>query len=135
LAAAFTAAAGASEYFMGGVVAYDNAVKVGVLGVEPETLAAHGAVSRQVAEQMAAGVRRVMGVDFAVATTGIAGPGGGSVEKPVGTVWVAVASPNGTTAEVFHFAGTRAEIMSAATEAAIGMLRDALGSGSTNGAV
>ncbi|MDR0510018.1 MAG: CinA family nicotinamide mononucleotide deamidase-related protein [Rikenellaceae bacterium] len=89
--AAFTAMSGASQYFRGGVVAYSNDIKVNVLGVSSDDLARYGAVSRQVAEQMAVGVRRLCGSDCAIATTGVAGPSGGSDEKPVGTVWVAAA--------------------------------------------
>lgn len=131
LAAAFTAEAGSSEYFLGGVVAYANEVKIGVLGVEGETLEKHGAVSREVAIEMARGIQRITGADFTLATTGIAGPGGGTPEKPVGTVWVATAAaiknkggePVETiAAQKFHFSGTRAEIMSSAVEAAAGML-------------
>lgn len=127
LAAAFTAAAGASEYFTGGVVAYDNGVKTGVLGVDAATVGRHGAVSRQVAEQMAAGVRRLLGSDFAIATTGVAGPGGETPEKPVGTVWIAVATPRGDVfAELFRFNGDREENMRSAVEAAIEMLNKQL---------
>jgi PncC family amidohydrolase len=125
IAAALTAEAGASQYFLGGVVAYANNVKVGVLGVSPETLAQHGAVSREVACQMASGVRRLTGADFGVATTGIAGPDGGTPEKPVGTVWIAVASPDrDVLAREFHFAGSRLEVMASATSAALALLTD-----------
>jgi nicotinamide-nucleotide amidase len=146
IAAALTAEAGASEYFLGGVVAYSNDVKISVLGVSPEALARHGAVSREVACQMASGVRRLTRADFGVATTGIAGPGGGTPEKPVGTVWIAVASPGkgvlaregcstdrgecsadadvDVLAREFHFTGSRLEIMASATSAALTMLTD-----------
>jgi nicotinamide-nucleotide amidase len=128
IAAAFTENAGASEYFLGGVVAYDNEVKIGVLGVSLETLQQHGAVSRQTAEEMAQGVRRLTGADFAISTTGIAGPGGGSPEKPVGTVWIAVATPDGNVAaQKFNFNGkTRTENMANATTAALELLRKSL---------
>jgi nicotinamide-nucleotide amidase len=128
LAAAFTAEAGASEFFLGGVVAYANDVKIGALGVYREVLDRRGAVSREVAVQMAQGVQRLTGASWTLATTGVAGPGGGSAAKPVGTVWIALSGPGGTTTtHQFHFEGTRAENMSAAVDAAIEMLRDALG--------
>ncbi len=83
---------GASHYFRCGVVAYSNEAKADILGVDADDIARHGAVSEQVARQMAEGARRVARADYAVATTGIAGPTGGR-KKPVGTVWIAVASP------------------------------------------
>lgn len=127
IASSFTARAGASEYFPGGVVAYADDVKINVLGVERAVLERHGAVSREVAEQMAAGVKRISGSDFAVSTTGIAGPTGGSAEKPVGTVWIAAATPNGeVVSQRFQFHGSRAENIESATAAAIGMLFDAI---------
>jgi nicotinamide-nucleotide amidase len=123
LAAAFTARAGASAYFLGGVVAYSNEVKINVLGVSREAIEEHGAVSREVAEEMARGARSIMGADWALSTTGIAGPGGGTPEKPVGTVWIALASPNGAvTAQRFNFSGSRLEVMEQATDAAIEMM-------------
>lgn len=85
---------GASAYFRCGVVSYSNESKVNLLGVNPADIARYGAVSEQVARQMAEGARRTAGADYGVATTGIAGPAGGSAEKPVGTVWIAVSSPN-----------------------------------------
>lgn len=87
---------GSSAYFLGGVVAYADAVKTGLLGVRPDILARHGAVSTEVAEEMAAGVRLRFGADLGLATTGIAGPGGGTPAKPVGTVYVALAWEDGT---------------------------------------
>jgi nicotinamide-nucleotide amidase len=86
---------GSSEYFLGGVVAYANAPKTALLGVREETLARHGAVSTEVAEEMAAGVRMRFGADLGLSTTGIAGPGGGTVEKPIGTVCVGLAWDGG----------------------------------------
>lgn len=94
IAAAITGIAGCSAVFKGSVVAYSNEVKAAVLGVGEDALATYGAVSEEVVKQMAQGVRRVMNVDCAVATSGIAGPGGGTPEKPVGTVWMAVAVGN-----------------------------------------
>lgn len=91
VAALFTAMAGASDYFWGGAVSYDNDAKVRLLGVDASVIEREGAVSQAVAQQMALGALRVSGADWAIATTGIAGPTGGSVEKPVGTVWIAVA--------------------------------------------
>lgn len=87
---------GCSRYFMGSVTSYDNAIKIGELGVLPQTLEEFGAVSEQTAKEMAEGIRQKMKVDFALSTTGVAGPTGGSEEKPVGTVWIACAGPNGT---------------------------------------
>lgn len=123
LAAKFTAMSGASAYFMGGVVAYDNSIKERVLGVSAETLRDHGAVSREVAVQMAEGVRRLCGTTYGVATTGIAGPTGGSDEKPVGTVWMAVSGPRGTVAEVKVHGRLRAQNIERAASAAINLLR------------
>ena len=94
LASLFTAMPGASKYFYGSVTSYDNSVKKNILNVSIETIAEHGAVSRECAEAMALGVSRALNTDFAVSTTGIAGPDGGSEDKPVGTVWVGVAYPD-----------------------------------------
>jgi nicotinamide-nucleotide amidase len=86
---------GSSAYYKGSVLAYDNSIKKSVLGVKQKSLENYGAVSRQVVEEMALGVQNIMKVDFAIATSGIAGPTGSSEEKPVGTVWTAIATPNG----------------------------------------
>jgi nicotinamide-nucleotide amidase len=98
---------GSSTYFRGGVVAYDNAVKESVLGVPRALLERHGAVSDEVAAAMAAGARRALGVDVAVATTGIAGPDGGTAEKPVGTVCIGLAATDGATSRRYQLWGTR----------------------------
>lgn len=111
LAAKLTALAGASEYFVGGVVSYSNAVKESALGVSRETLLAHGAVSEETAREMAVGVRARLNADFGVATTGIAGPGGGTPEKPVGTVWIAVASADGVVTKKLSCPGRRAQVI------------------------
>ena len=104
---AVTSVAGCSSVMRGAVVAYHNDVKEKVLGVSGEVLATYGAVSEETVVQMVDGVSALMGADCAVATSGIAGPGGGTPEKPVGTVWIAVAGPNGTQAQEFHFSATR----------------------------
>ena len=96
IAALFTSVPGSSEYFLGSVTSYANSVKTGVLGVPEEIIAGHGAVSSECVAAMAEGVRKLTGSDFSVATSGIAGPGGGSDEKPVGTVWIGVSSQMGT---------------------------------------
>jgi nicotinamide-nucleotide amidase len=122
VAARITSVAGASEYFLGGIVAYANDAKVKLLGVSPDTLATQGAVSAACAREMAEGARRALGSDLAVSTTGIAGPGGATARKPVGLVYIALADPNGVQAEEFYFPGGRAVITDAATEAALLML-------------
>ena len=122
VAATFTAMAGASTYFRGGVVAYHNEVKEQLLGVKPESLAAHGAVSEQVVREMAEGARLRLGADYALSTSGIAGPLGGSDEKPVGTVWMAVATPQGTLTACRQCGTDRGQIIHRATATVIRML-------------
>ncbi|WP_304582995.1 competence/damage-inducible protein A [uncultured Alistipes sp.] len=126
IAARFTAMPGASAYFRCGVVSYSNEAKIDLLGVDPATLERFGAVSEQVARQMAEGVRRAAGSDYAVATTGIAGPAGGSAEKPVGTVWIAVAGPRGTVAVLKQCGTDRGQIIDRASSQAIALLREQL---------
>ncbi len=94
LAHMITSVAGSSDYFKGSIIAYANAVKEGQLGVKPTTLAQHGAVSEETVREMALGVRQALNTDIGLATSGIAGPGGGTEEKPVGTIWIAVAHGN-----------------------------------------
>ena len=117
--AALTGLPGSSAWYLGGVVAYANELKIRLLGVPAEILAAHGAVSLETARAMAAGARAATGADFAVAITGIAGPAGGTPEKPVGLIYVGVAAPHGTAAFRHRFSGSRAEIRNAAAEAAL----------------
>lgn len=107
LAAALNALPGSSAYYQGSVVAYANEVKEQVLGVEHDTLMQYGAVSEQTVREMAEGVRRLMHTDYAIATSGIAGPDGGTEDKPVGTVWIAWATPEGTVAERYQFGVAR----------------------------
>lgn len=126
IASKFTAMAGASAYFMAGVVSYSNEAKHDILGVSWDSLNAYGAVSEQVAREMAEGVRRVSKADYAIATTGIAGPAGGSAEKPVGTVWMAVATPTKTIAIMRNSGTDRSQIISRASAYAIEMLYNEL---------
>ncbi|MBC7449457.1 MAG: competence/damage-inducible protein A [Hymenobacteraceae bacterium] len=98
-----TGIAGSSAYFRGGIVAYDNQVKQLLLNVQPATLATYGAVSEETVREMAEGARGVLGVDVALATSGVAGPGGGTPEKPVGTICIAVADAAGTVSRRFNF--------------------------------
>ena len=126
IASKFTAIAGASQYFMAGIVSYSNAAKSDILGVRIEDIEREGAVSECVARQMAEGARRVAGADYAIATTGIAGPTGGSELKPVGTVWIAVATPTGTIAQMRNSGTDRGQIISRASAYAIEMLYNEL---------
>jgi PncC family amidohydrolase len=122
VSARITAISGSSGYFLGGIVAYSNAAKASLLGVSEETLATRGAVSAECAREMAEGARRAFGADLAVATTGIAGPSGATERKPVGLVYIALASSDGVTTEEFRFPGGRAVVTDASTEAALLML-------------
>ena len=117
-----TEIAGSSEYYLGGVVAYDNTVKRDLLGVSPATLQSAGAVSEPCAREMAGGARRLLGTEVAVSTTGIAGPGGGSSEKPVGLVYIAVATPRGTRCERYVFGTDRSANKERAARAALELL-------------
>ena len=119
---AITAVAGSSEVFLGGIISYANEVKRDVLGVTADALEKFGAVSPQVAEQMADGARRLTKADLAVSLTGIAGPGGGSAEKPVGLVWFGLSTPSGTRTEKAIFRGDRAKVRAQAVTHALGML-------------
>ncbi len=109
VASLLTDIAGSSDYVLGGVVSYSNEVKHSLLGVPQDLLARHGAVSEPVARAMAEGARRRLDADFAVAITGIAGPTGGTPEKPVGLVFVGLAGPSGTEVERFVWSGSRVE--------------------------
>ena len=126
IASLFTRMAGASAYFMAGVVAYSNEAKRDILGVNYDNIMRYGAVSEVVAIEMAEGVRRISGADYAIATTGIAGPSGGSAEKPVGTVWMAIATPSGSRAVMRNSGTDRSQIISRASAYAIEMLYEEL---------
>lgn len=122
VAARIVAVSGSSDYFLGGIVAYSNEAKQRLLGVSDEVLATRGAVSADCARAMAEGARQAFGADVAVATTGIAGPAGATARKPVGLVYLALATPAGVEAHEHHFPGDRAAIIAAATEAALRLL-------------
>ncbi len=126
LADAVTDVAGSSDYFLGGVVAYANRVKEQLLGVDPAVLATQGAVSEPVAIQMAEGVRRGLGSDLGVGITGIVGPGGGSAEKPVGLVYIAVAGPRGHAVRRYLWAGDRIGNKRSSVQAALELLLERL---------
>lgn len=133
LGARLTSVPGSSDVFVGGVIAYDNAVKVMMLGVDSALLTADGAVSRDVAVAMARNVRERTHADIGVGITGIAGPAGGTPEKPVGTVWIALDHPGPAfqvPANVRQalFMGDREEIRYRSTQVALDMIRRALGS-------
>lgn len=119
----FTSIPGSSEYYLGSVTSYANSVKSGILGVPEEIIMEHGAVSEECVMAMAEGVRRITGSDFSVATSGIAGPGGGSEEKPVGLVWIAVSSEMGTEACRMVFRGDRKRNIDRFAANALNLLR------------
>ena len=131
IARLITSVPGASSYFLGAIVSYANEVKINVLGVNKNDLEKYGAVSEQVALQMAEGARRVTSAEFAVATTGVAGPDGGTPQKPVGTVWIAIAGPDGVTAQKFLFSHTRERNIGKASVTALRLLVHAVQAQST----
>jgi PncC family amidohydrolase len=129
LSSMLTDVAGSSRYFLGSVIAYHDDLKTALLGVPSSLIRRHGAVSAECALQMARGVRAVAGADIGISITGVAGPGGGTTAKPVGTVYIAIAAGNVENAERFNWDGTRAEnkerSASAALELLISYLRQA----------
>ena len=126
IAGACTDIAGSSDWFERGLVSYSNRAKTELLGVDPELIARHGAVSEAVARAMAEGARQRSAVDWAVAVTGVAGPSGGRPDKPVGTVWFAWATPAGTQTQVCRFAGDRDAVRQATVRHALAVLLDRL---------
>lgn len=113
---------GSSEYFLGGVVAYAYEAKVDLLNVSWDTLNTKGAVSRETVLEMARGVRQLLKADIAISISGIAGPGGGTPEKPVGTTWIGLVTQDGEWAQIFHFSGDREGNKNFAAEAALELL-------------
>jgi nicotinamide-nucleotide amidase len=121
-----TSVPGSSIWYMGSSVSYANEVKTTFLGVDPDVISSKGAVSEEVAKAMAQGIRAKLSTTWALATTGIAGPGGGSDEKPVGTVWIALAGPHGIAARKFRFGDNRLRNIQMTAFSAFKMLRDAM---------
>jgi nicotinamide-nucleotide amidase len=122
IAHALTSIAGSSNYFKGSVVAYADEIKINILHVHPSDIEQHGAVSREVVEQMARNVRELMKTDYGIATSGVAGPGGGTPEKPVGTVWVALADKSQVSPYLFHYNDVRENNIQRTTTAALNLL-------------
>jgi PncC family amidohydrolase len=122
ISAFVTDIAGASAVFFGGIVSYDNSIKENLLGVRAQTLVEKGAVSPETAQEMSLGALRALQVDYAVAVTGIAGPGGGTAQKPVGLVYISTASQNEVIVTENHFSGTREEIRLQTVEKALSLL-------------
>ncbi len=123
IAQMITSIPGSSDYFKGSVIAYDNSIKKHLLDISDDLLLKYGAVSRQVVERMAVGARKLLGTDYAVATSGIAGPEGGTESKPVGTVWIAVSSEKGTVSEKYVYGRDRNQNILRFSNAALNMLR------------
>ena len=126
VAARLTDRPGASRYLEAGLVTYSDAAKESVLGVRRETLMTHGAVSEPVAREMLTGARQVTGAEAAVAITGIAGPGGGTEDKPVGTVWIGAAVGDAIRVQRFEFGGDRRRVRSSSVDAALTLLHELL---------
>ena len=120
---------GSSDYFVAGIVSYSNQAKINLLGVRQETLENFGAVSAETVIEMADGVRSANHTDLGISISGIAGPGGGTPEKPVGTTWIGLSSVGYVKAERFQFQGSRQEIKNAAAQSALQMLLDHSGTG------
>jgi len=123
IGARLTSVAGSSSYFLGGTIVYSNEAKIKQLGVDPQLIQTHGAVSEEVAHAMALGAQKSYQSTYAIAATGVAGPGGGSVEKPVGTVWIACAGPNGVRTKKLQLTDKRHLNIELSTVAALDLLR------------
>jgi len=122
IAAAFTAVSGASSVLNGSVISYANEIKSQWLGVKKETLMQHGAVSKETVEEMLTGVLKMASADYAIAVSGIAGPTGGTEEKPVGTVYIGIKNSDHSIVQLHHFKGERESIQKQATKSAIALL-------------
>lgn len=126
IAAEFTAISGASSVLMGSCITYANEIKSQWLGVKEQTLIKHGAVSKECVEEMLTGILKIASADHAIAVSGIAGPSGGTVEKPVGTVYIGIKNIHQTLVEVNHFEGDRESVQKQATHRAIELLKNNL---------
>ena len=127
LTSKLTDVAGSSAYVQGGIVSYSNEIKNSILKVKAETLKEFGAVSEQTARQMSSNVRELFKTDIGVGVTGIAGPDGGSIEKPVGTVYISVSNSDKTFVKKFNFSGSRIEIKNQTCNAAMSMIKNFVG--------
>ena len=123
LTSRLTDVAGSSAYVKGAVVSYTDEIKMNVLHVQADTLENFGAVSEQTAREMAANVRQILNANIGVSVTGIAGPGGGTPEKPVGTVYIGISGSDGVKVQKFNFGGTRTEIKEKAVDAALNLIK------------
>jgi nicotinamide-nucleotide amidase len=121
-----TSIPGSSAYFKGSVVAYSNEIKEHILGVSPETIEKYGAVSKETVTEMAIGLQQRFDADYAIATSGIAGPDGGTAEKPVGTTWIAIAAPDEVFAEYYLFGDSRERNIRRTSLQALNLLRKKL---------
>jgi len=126
IASLLTAVPGASAAFMGGVVSYDNSIKIRTLGVSPQNISQYGAVSSVVVEEMAKGIRNLTGATYGISSSGIAGPGGGTPEKPVGLIWIGVSGPNGTFSRAYKMASDRAGNIERSSFSALNLFRKTL---------
>jgi len=126
LASRITDIPGSSSYFLGGIIAYHNRIKEELLAVPASVIAQFGAVSEQAAKAMAAGCKKALGSNVSVGITGIAGPGGGTPDKPVGLVYIALAGPSGIACKRFHFPGDRKAVRRSAVDAALEMVNSLL---------
>jgi len=121
-----TSVPGSSDYYTGSVIAYNNRIKTEILGVDPSIIEEKGAVCMEVVEQMARGIRAAYGTDTSIATSGIAGPGGGSLDKPVGTTWICVQYGDRSFARKYRFSGNRERVIIQASNTALQLLRRVL---------
>jgi len=119
----FTVNPGSSAYFKGGIVAYSNELKVKLLGIDSKIITEKGAVSKEVVEAMAVAACQILNTDYAIATSGIAGPDGGTPEKPVGTVWIAIADANSVVSKVYNFGNNRERNIIRSSQTALNLLR------------
>ena len=126
IASKLTLKSGSSSFFKGGIIAYQNDIKIKILGVDEQAILQYTEVSTEVVKQMAEGVRKSFSVDYSIATSGYAGPSGGTNNNPIGTVFIAISSASGVDVERFIFSGDRQGIVSQASEKSLSLLYDAI---------